>query len=102
MYKSPVRDLLATWLIDLGAPWWALPDSNVKRLAYYRSWQWKRKVDQVRDRAGGLCEWCRRAGWVRPGREVHHLTYRRLFFERLSDLVLLCRYHHAWVHRRVR
>ena len=33
--------------------------------------------------------------------EVHHKTYKRLGREKLSDLVLLCKYCHKELHRRV-
>lgn len=93
--------LLAAFLHGLGAPWWALPDCDLKRLSYYRSMRWRRKVRLVRRRAHGLCEWCASWGLEVPGRDCHHRTYKRLYHERLSDLVLLCWRHHARRHGHV-
>lgn len=95
------RSFVGAALIKLGWPWWALPDSTEKRLAYLRSGTWARRKRRVWRRARGICEWSR---WDdacdRPGRDVHHLTYSRLYNERLGDLVLLCGLHHALAHGR--
>jgi hypothetical protein len=93
------RSFVATILIGFGWPWWALPDSDEKRRAYYRSGSWARRKRRVWRRAKGLCEWdgvCRR-----PGRDVHHLTYVRLYNERMRDLMLLCGWHHGVAHGRL-
>ncbi len=93
------RSFVAAILIELGWPWWALPDSDEKRRAYYRSSRWRRLRWRVWRRGNGLCEWG--GGCDRLGRDCHHLHYRRLYRERTSDLVLLCGLHHALAHGRV-
>jgi hypothetical protein len=53
---------------------------------YIKSDRWRRKREKVIKRAGGVCEECRK-GRIR---HVHHLTYKRLGNEWLSDLLGLC------------
>jgi hypothetical protein len=95
--KRTRRSFFAAALIGFGWPWWALPDSDEKRRAYYRSGSWTRRKRRVWRRANGLCE---SRGCDRLGRDVHHLTYVRLYNERPGDLVLLCGWHHAVAHGR--
>ena len=73
-----------------------MPDGQAKRLAYMRSRAWARKRAEVRRRSGGRCERCHR----RRAREVHHLTYARLYHEPLGDLIHLCRPCHVAAHKR--
>lgn len=96
--RRPSRrvNLLAVFLHAAGAPWWLLPDGDEKRLAYYRSWRWWGKRCQVWERAAGVCEWC-----GAPGHDAHHRSYKRLYSEPLSDLVLLCRRCHLRAHGRL-
>jgi hypothetical protein len=94
------RSFVATVLLRARWPWWLLPDSDEKRRAYYRSAVWHRRKRRVERRARGLCEW-HNGGCGRAGRDVHHLTYKRLYAERQTDLVLLCSYHHAAAHGRL-
>lgn len=62
---------------------------------YMASPQWECLTASVRARANHLCERCQGA----PIDEVHHLTYRRRFRERLTDLQGLCNPCHAYCHR---
>ena len=64
-------------------------------LDYLRSPEWKAKRRRAIERAGHACEICGKTGRL----EVHHTTYERLGKERLSDLVVVCRSCHRWVHR---
>jgi hypothetical protein len=66
--------------------------------AYYRSAAWKRRVRQVRLRAGGWCEFCRR----RAMQACHHRTYRHFGQEPLTDLMAVCRPCHRAIHHRGR
>ena len=63
--------------------------------SYMASPQWAAKRQEVRRRAGGRCEQCRR----RPGVQAHHVTYAHLGHERASDVRWLCvachQSHHA-------
>jgi hypothetical protein len=61
---------------------------------YLRSKAWKKKRAAVlaRDKK------CRSCGSTRK-LQVHHLTYRRIYQERLSDLTTLCDGCHRRVHR---
>jgi 5-methylcytosine-specific restriction endonuclease McrA len=54
--------------------------------AYLRSPEWRERRRVVLARAGGRCERCK----LRKAREVHHLTYVRIFNEPPSDLQALC------------
>lgn len=73
--------------------------------AYIQSdaWRWMRRTKLAQ--VGRRCQKCRR-WWhqLRPGEwlEVHHLTYARLFHERLSDLQVLCNTCHKKETRRTR
>jgi hypothetical protein len=63
---------------------WAIPESRKEAyLQYIASPAWQAKRIRVLQRAGGTCERCRKA----PARQVHHLTYVRLFVERDEDLL---------------
>lgn len=56
-------------------------------LAYLQSEAWQKKRSAVILRAHGKCERCgQRPRWL----EVHHKTYKRLYRERLSDLLACC------------
>ena len=56
---------------------------------------WRAKKEQVFWRRGQVCEACK-VGWPV---DVHHMTYKRLGRERLSDLMVLCRRDHDRAHR---
>lgn len=55
---------------------------------------WRERREVAMSRANGVCEKCKQA----PAREVHHLTYLRVFNELPTDLVALCRPCHAAIH----
>ena len=55
--------------------------------AYRQSPRWQKLRRAVMLRAGGKCEICLRA----EGVDAAHLTYERIFNERLSDLLWVCR-----------
>lgn len=61
---------------------------------YLASPEWAVLRAQVVERDAGEC---RRHAGVR-GDVVHHLTYRRIGAELLSDLMLLCTACHDWAH----
>lgn len=69
-------------------------DEQEKRHLYYASREWGLLREAVRKRAGGLCESCK----ARPIYAVHHLTYIRLYCERLEDLQGLCNDCHKGKH----
>jgi 5-methylcytosine-specific restriction endonuclease McrA len=60
---------------------------------YLESNQWKEKAKKVRRRDKYKCRVCGKPGWV-----VHHLTYKRVGKERLSDLITLCEHCHKDIH----
>lgn len=62
--------------------------------AYLATPMWAIKRQRVLDRAGDLCEGCRKC----PPVEVHHLTYARVGREMLFDLVAVCRSCHEAIH----
>jgi hypothetical protein len=63
---------------------------------YLNTVQWKRRKAKVERRDRGRCRCC---GNLAVFREVHHLTYARLFCEPTSDLLLLCESCHLKIHR---
>lgn len=64
---------------------------------YLRTPRWKKVREKVLERAGGLCEGCRE----QPAAQVHHITYRRVGFELLTDLAALCGGCHRKAHWKV-
>ena len=70
-----------------------LPRDNKNRGEYMASREWGLKKRRVRERSGGRCERCE----VRPHEETHHRSYERFGFERLDDLVGVCRPCHAFL-----
>ena len=63
---------------------------------YLASDNWKKRREEVIARANGLCP-C-----GKPATQAHHLTYARVGHERKTDLVAVCRWCHAGIHRRKR
>jgi hypothetical protein len=78
--------------------WETMRDGNEKRQAYYCSPQWGQLRRQVIERSGGLCERCD----MRRGTAVHHLTYIRLYREKLTDLMHICEACHEYTHGKYR
>lgn len=66
---------------------------------YLRTPYWKAIRKEVGARAGWFCQ-ARKCGLSGYGLEVHHTTYRILWFEWLfpDKLVYLCRKHHQMTH----
>jgi 5-methylcytosine-specific restriction endonuclease McrA len=64
------------------------------RHLYLESNHWKRKARRIRRLAGYKCQKC---GKARP-LDVHHKTYKRLFWEWDRDLEALCRTCHRKEH----
>ncbi len=62
-------------------------DRNEEYLRYLQSQRWRTLSRAARMRAKGKCEICFRA----DGEECAHLTYERIFNERLADLLWLCK-----------
>jgi hypothetical protein len=61
-------------------------ETNPEYVRYLQSPRWRMLARAVRMRAKGKCEIC----WRRDGVEVAHLTYERIFNERISDLLYVC------------
>ena len=69
---------------------------------YYRSQKWKLKRDSALARANHQCQFVHEVHGRCKNRHklnVHHLTYENFQNERDSDLTVLCRHHHIWVHK---
>jgi hypothetical protein len=60
------------------------PNNEYER--YLQSPRWRTLARAVRMRAKGKCEICLRAN----GKECAHLTYERVFNERMTDLLWVC------------
>ena len=60
---------------------------NSEYARYLESPRWRKLALAVRMRANGKCEICLR----RNGEECAHLTYERVFNERMTDLLWLCK-----------
>lgn len=70
--------------------WWDRYNAHLAS----EEWAWRRRF--VLERAGHVCEGCRR----RPASDVHHLTYEHLGHELLFELVALCRQCHDVAHNK--
>lgn len=62
---------------------------------YINSPEWFEKTEKVRERNDGYCEVC----CMRYGEHVHHRTYERLYNEKDEDLLHVCNFCHAMIHR---
>jgi hypothetical protein len=81
---------------------------RAKYHAYLASPNWQNKRRLVMERAGNICEFQEQNGWYKDGPiekrctkqavHVHHLTYRHIFDEPLSDLQAVCDFHHKLSH----
>lgn len=60
---------------------------NADYARYLQSQRWRTLVRAVRMRAKGKCEICLRS----EGDECAHLTYERIFNERMTDLLWVCK-----------
>lgn len=69
-----------------------LPSFDSSYGAYLASREWGLKKRAVHARSGGRCERCHA-----PANQVHHVTYERLYHERLSDLLDVCRPCHEFL-----
>lgn len=76
--------------------WEREPNSDEKRHRYYASREWAMKRSEIRQRSGGTCERCKR----HKAAHCHHLTYKRLYNEPLTDLQDLCEGCHQFAHGR--
>lgn len=76
--------------------WRNIRNRKEKYQAYLCSREWGLLREDVHTRANGMCERCE----TNKGYAVHHLTYRRIYRERLEDLRLLCEDCHEFVHGR--
>lgn len=66
--------------------------------ALRKTYSWRKKSEEIRDKASGLCEVCRDQGrYTYNDLEVHHIYKLREYPERLLDdfnLICLCVEHH--------
>jgi hypothetical protein len=67
---------------------------NWYRSMYLQSNHWRLRKKLLHFWRGYQCQVCHQ-----PGYDLHHLTYKHLFREWFTDLVLLCRSCHDRVHR---
>ncbi len=63
---------------------------------YLKTDHWKITRAAALRRAGYKCEIC----GSNKRLNVHHLTYRNIGNERPEDLMVLCYYHHKWIHHK--
>lgn len=64
---------------------------------YLQSNQWQSKRRQKAEEQNYFCQKCHKK--VLKGFHIHHLTYKRLKNERLSDLMFLCEDCHKTFHK---
>lgn len=62
---------------------------------YLQSPHWKYLSELIYEHYGQKCLCC----GARVRLEIHHLTYERIGRERLSDLRVVCRFHHELIHK---
>ena len=70
------------------------PKRSRKYADYLNSIDWKAKCTRLIQKRGKRCEVCNSSYRI----EVHHLTYKRIFNERLEDLKVLCFQCHRKAH----
>ena len=73
--------------------------------------RWRDTKRIVWERAQGLCEWCKRDGYIVPGVDCHHIIpfesaktkaeMERLFFD-VNNIMLVCKDCHAKIHREMK
>lgn len=64
------------------------------REVYLKSEDWKAKRDSIIERDLGVCRSC-----GDKAKDVHHITYIRVYKERKNDLISLCRICHTETHK---
>ena len=80
--------------------WESVKDSNFetskrgKYINYLDSDVWKNKRREALVRDNNLCQVCKK----NTAEEVHHITYERLFNEKLEDLLSVCKMCHNHLH----
>lgn len=74
--------------------WKTMKNSKSKYGRYLASREWGLLKEQVHKRAGGKCERCKN----NKIDAVHHLTYERIYCERLDDLQAICTPCHEFTH----
>ena len=80
------------------------------RMLNDRRWLETKRI--VWARAGGLCEWCKRDGYITAGRDCHHIVpfesaktqaeMERLCYDADHNVVLLCVPCHIKAHKEMR
>jgi len=73
--------------------WKNITDRKKKYKAYIISAEWAKIRADIIILRGGKCELC-----GKNGKQVHHITYERLFDEEPDDLILLCNRCHMGEH----
>ncbi len=74
-----------------------LPQQTLKYARYLCSHAWRELRKKVLIRDNYECQHC----GSKENLEVHHITYRRVFREWLSDLITLCKSCHMKEHARL-
>ena len=71
------------------------PERNPAYAEYIQSHGWAEKKQARMKLDGDHCQGCQ----ARENLQVHHITYARLYRERMSDLVTVCTRCHRLIHR---
>jgi hypothetical protein len=80
------RPILSSY--SIGPGWVSYAD-------YLHTHYWRKLRSKMLRRAENKCQVCSTSG---PILQVHHNTYARIGDERMTDLFVLCGYHHAVLH----
>jgi hypothetical protein len=72
-------------------------ETNPEYMRYLQSPRWRNLARAVRIRAKGKCEIC----WRWDGEECAHLTYERVFNERMTDVLWVCKRCHRQLDSRL-
>jgi hypothetical protein len=75
-----------------------LVDQRRRYDEYMRTSSWRKRKYKTHRRDGYKCVVCGDSKRL----ETHHLTYERIFVEKVRDLVTLCPTHHRMVHERAK
>ncbi len=72
-----------------------MPENKQKYLQYFSSWACSKTREEAMRQYGRSCMRCK----IEHDLHVHHMTYERLFNEKLSDLAVLCFRCHKLYHK---
>ncbi len=81
-------------LVDLKKEYRYFNSPSFKYNEYRSTDTWKQKRKLVHERDNNICQICKQE----KSTEIHHLTYKNIYNEKLEDLIAICHTCHKTVH----